>query len=167
MRGGRTLLGLVVALLTAALVWWGQGDDAARDPGATMPTPPATASPTATAATAPSATVESPTVDPTTGTDPESGLPWVPESALPPEAHRTLALIDQGGPYPYEEDGTVFSNREQLLPDQPDGYYHEFTVETPGLDHRGARRIVSGSEDELYYTEDHYSSFARISWEAP
>lgn len=81
-------------------------------------------------------------------------------SALPPEAHDTLDLIEAGGPYPYPQDGTVFQNREGLLPAQSSGYYHEYTVETPGSDDRGARRIVTGEpEQEDYYTADHYESF--------
>lgn len=80
---------------------------------------------------------------------------------LPAEAHATLALIDRGGPFPYRQDGTVFQNREGLLPRHPRGYYREYTVETPGLDHRGARRIVTGGDPprEWYYTADHYRSF--------
>ncbi len=81
-------------------------------------------------------------------------------SDLPAEAHDTLDLIEQGGPYPYPQDGTVFENREGILPDQDTGYYHEYTVETPGSDDRGARRIVTGEEEEEdYYTSDHYESF--------
>ncbi|MFF3492688.1 ribonuclease domain-containing protein [Streptomyces sp. NPDC002795] len=81
-------------------------------------------------------------------------------SALPAEAHDTLDLIEQGGPYPYEQDGTVFQNREGILPGQSSGYYHEYTVITPGSDDRGARRIVTGDSDkEDYYTADHYASF--------
>ncbi|WP_405548274.1 ribonuclease [Streptomyces globisporus] len=81
-------------------------------------------------------------------------------SALPSQAHDTLDLIDQGGPFPYEQDGTVFQNREGLLPDQSTGYYHEYTVITPGSDNRGARRIVTGEQNEEdYYTADHYASF--------
>lgn len=81
-------------------------------------------------------------------------------SKLPAEAHDTLDLIDKGGPYPYPQDGTVFQNREGILPDQEQGYYHEYTVETPGSDDRGARRIVTGdTEQEDYYTADHYESF--------
>lgn len=80
---------------------------------------------------------------------------------LPPEAHATLALIDRGGPYPHRQDGTVFQNREGLLPAQPRGHYREFTVETPGAGHRAARRIVTGGDPptEWYYTADHYRSF--------
>lgn len=84
---------------------------------------------------------------------------------LPPEAWDTLDLIWQGGPYPYPQDDGIFYNREGLLPDQPTGYYHEYTVETPGLDHRGARRIVTGNSYlEDYYTSDHYASFDLIDY---
>ena len=80
---------------------------------------------------------------------------------LPPEAHATLALIDRGGPFPHRQDGTTFQNRERLLPQRPRGHYREFTVDTPGLGHRGARRIVTGGDPpaEWYYTADHYRSF--------
>ena len=75
---------------------------------------------------------------------------------------QTLALIDAGGPFPYRQDGTVFSNREHLLPAEAHGYYHEYTVPTPGSADRGARRIVMGNQGEAYYTDDHYRSFWRI-----
>ena len=81
---------------------------------------------------------------------------------LPPEGRQTLALIKQGGPFPYAKDGTVFGNREGLLPKQSRGYYREYTVPTPGLSHRGARRIVAGDGREFWYTSDHYKSFRRI-----
>ncbi|MGW2231065.1 ribonuclease domain-containing protein [Streptomyces formicae] len=81
-------------------------------------------------------------------------------SALPSQAHDTLDLIDKGGPYPFPQDGTVFQNREGELPQQSSGYYHEYTVITPGSDDRGARRIVTGDKSqEDYYTADHYASF--------
>jgi ribonuclease T1 len=82
--------------------------------------------------------------------------------SLPPEAAETVALIDAGGPFPYEEDGGVFGNYEGLLPDRERGYYREYTVETPGSDDRGARRIVTGEEGELYWTDDHYASFDQV-----
>ncbi|MDO4710309.1 MAG: ribonuclease domain-containing protein [Pseudomonadota bacterium] len=84
---------------------------------------------------------------------------------LPAEAWRTVALIQRGGPYPYRQDGTVFGNREQLLPGKPRGYYREYTVETPGLRHRGARRIVTGGQppDVWYYSDDHYQSFRKFT----
>ena len=84
---------------------------------------------------------------------------------LPSEAHDTLDLIEQGGPFPYPQDGGVFYNREGLLPPQPTGYYHEYTVETPGSDDRAARRIVTGeSYQEDYYTADHYASFDLVDY---
>ena len=86
----------------------------------------------------------------------------VSASALPVEAQQTLRLIRAGGPFPYERDGVTFMNYERILPERPRGYYREYTVRTPGLRHRGARRIVAGSPGEYFYTEDHYRSFRRI-----
>ncbi len=85
-----------------------------------------------------------------------------PLSQLPPEAASTWALIEDGGPFPYARDGTTFGNREGLLPRQPDGYYREYTVPTPGERDRGARRLVMGEGGELWYTADHYASFVRV-----
>jgi ribonuclease T1 len=96
-------------------------------------------------------------------TDPQSGLPWVLEEELPVEGQATLALIDQGGPFPFEQDGSTFGNFEGLLPDHPRGYYAEYTVITPGSTDRGARRIITGDGGEFYWTEDHYASFERIA----
>jgi ribonuclease T1 len=81
---------------------------------------------------------------------------------LPPEARTTLGLIEQGGPFPYSRDGVVFGNYERLLPQRPRGYYHEYTVTTPRVHHRGARRIIAGRQSERYYTDDHYRTFRRI-----
>ena len=85
---------------------------------------------------------------------------------LPIEARHTLVLIKNGGPYPYGKDGTIFRNYERILPKRERGYYREFTVKTPGVRNRGARRIVSGgdppSSGEYYYTDDHYATFKRI-----
>ena len=84
-------------------------------------------------------------------------------SELPPEASETLLLIRRGGPFPYpHKDGSTFGNFEKRLPPRARGYYHEYTVKTPGSRNRGARRIVSGSDNEYYYTDDHYRSFRRI-----
>ncbi|MEU3462023.1 ribonuclease domain-containing protein [Streptomyces sp. NPDC006733] len=86
-------------------------------------------------------------------------------SALPSQAHHTLDLIDAGGPFPYSQDGVVFRNQEQLLPSHASGYYHEYTVVTPGSPTRGARRIITGQAvDEDYYTADHYASFKRVEF---
>jgi ribonuclease T1 len=81
---------------------------------------------------------------------------------LPPEARETLQLIKSGGPFPYAKDGAVFGNREGLLMAKPRGYYHEYTVPTPGTRDRDARRIIAGKNGEYYYTDDHYRSFRRI-----
>ncbi|GAB2330341.1 ribonuclease domain-containing protein [Streptomyces griseoincarnatus] len=79
---------------------------------------------------------------------------------LPSEAHDTLDLVGQGGPFPFEQDGTVLQNREGVLPGQDTGYYHGYTVITPGSPTRGARRIVTGEQyHEDYRTADHYTSF--------
>jgi len=88
-------------------------------------------------------------------------------TALPPEGQQTYRLIHQGGPFPYEKDGSVFGNRERQLPRQARGFYREYTVKTPGARDRGARRIVCGGEvpkspEACYYTEDHYASFRMI-----
>jgi ribonuclease T1 len=95
-------------------------------------------------------------------TDDAQSLPVRALSDLPAEATGTWRLIEKGGPFPYREDGTVFGNRERLLPAEKAGYYHEYTVGTPGSDDRGARRMVTGSGGELYYTGDHYVSFVVV-----
>ncbi len=88
-------------------------------------------------------------------------------AALPADGQQTYRLIHQGGPFPYEKDGSVFGNRERMLPRQARGYYREYTVRTPGASDRGARRIVCGGEvpvrpQACYYTADHYASFRVI-----
>ena len=98
---------------------------------------------------------------------PGSAVASIAFSSLPVQGREVFEQIREGGPFRYEKDGTVFYNRERLLPGQKRGYYREYTVPTPGLRHRGARRIVCGGEkprvpDACYYTEDHYSSFRLI-----
>ncbi|MGJ5750187.1 ribonuclease domain-containing protein [Streptomyces puniciscabiei] len=90
------------------------------------------------------------------------GMATVRESRLPAEARQTLALIDKGGPYPYPRDGVVFGNFERRLPKHQRGYYHEYTVRTPGSRDRGPRRIITGRGGEIYYTDDHYNSFRAV-----
>lgn len=100
------------------------------------------------------------------GIESGSATPALP-AFLPPEATGTLALIASGGPYPHRQDGSVFQNRERRLPERPRGHYHEYTVPTPGLGHRGPRRIVTGGNppSEYWYTDDHYRSFRRFEVE--
>ena len=96
-----------------------------------------------------------------------SELPPVALVALPAQAKSTHQLIFNGGPFPYDKDGTVFGNRERLLPIKQRGHYREYTVKTPGARNRGARRIVCGGQpptqpEVCFYTADHYASFSRI-----
>ena len=135
---GAAALGL--ALLLAVGIWLVSG----RDPGTSTATEP------------------DPTPSAGASVDPASGLPYVAAADLPPEARDVLRRIDAGGPFAYEEDGGTFGNFEGLLPDHDRGYYAEYTVDTPGSEDRGARRIVAGDGGELYWTADHYASFSRI-----
>ena len=54
--------------------------------------------------------------------------------------------------------GDSFGNREGLL---PEGEYTECDLYTLGKAERGAERLVF-SEDEYYYTGDHYASFTQV-----
>ncbi|MEP7207588.1 MAG: ribonuclease domain-containing protein [Casimicrobiaceae bacterium] len=95
-----------------------------------------------------------------------TAMPEVALQELPREARGTYAAIRAGGPFTYNRDGVVFGNRERLLPERARGYYHEYTVPTPGGSTRGARRIVCGGQvttpEACFYTDDHYRSFRRI-----
>ena len=125
-----------VALIALVLaVGIGYGVDAIRG-HSSKPAPTATATATATA----------------------SAPTPVALSALPAEVAQTVKLIQSGGPYPYKQDGVVFDNNEHLLPAHKRGYYHEYTVPTPGADDRATRRIVTGG-GQYFYTGDHYESF--------
>ena len=95
---------------------------------------------------------------------PERQQATVMPGFLPAEAQATLAAIAHGGPFEHSQDGVVFGNYEGLLPQQPRGSYHEYTVETPGAQTRGARRIITGATPPAvwYYTDDHYRSFRRF-----
>jgi ribonuclease T1 len=90
----------------------------------------------------------------------------VTRADLPHEAREVLARIAAGGPFPFDRDGIAFGNREQQLPSAPRGYYHEYTVPTPGVKTRGARRVICGgarqTPEVCYYTSDHYRTFRRI-----
>ena len=93
-------------------------------------------------------------------------LPDIAVADLPKEGREVLALIHGGGPFTYDRDGVVFGNYERLLPSERKGFYHEYTVHTPGTKSRGARRIICGgpkqAPDACYYTSDHYRTFKRI-----
>ncbi|WP_397412558.1 ribonuclease domain-containing protein [Polaromonas sp.] len=102
------------------------------------------------------------------GPVPAAEVSTISVAALPEQARHMVRLIYQGGPFRYDKDGSVFGNRERILPAKTRGYYREYTVRTPGERSRGARRIVCGgfvptTPDACYYTDDHYASFRRIA----
>lgn len=132
---------LVLALIAALRL--------ADEPGPTTATPAAGASATTAVAS--------------TGRTAPPGMASVDLGALPPEAAAVIDLIDAGGPFPFAQDGATFENREGLLPTRPRGYYREYTVPTPGSEDRGARRVVTDRDGEMYWTADHYDSFAWIA----
>lgn len=140
---------LLLAVIAIAAVLWNRH----APPSAPPPPSPTTAFPAAVPRQAPAA----PPAAANAGTPSPADLP----AFLPAEARNTLALIARGGPFPHRQDGTVFGNREGRLPARPRGYYHEYTVDTPGLDYRGARRIITGGNPPVvyYYTDDHYRTF--------
>ena len=98
----------------------------------------------------------------------EQAASQVSLAQLPVQARTTYERIHNGGPFPYDKDGSIFGNRERLLPAEKRGYYREYTVKTPWARDRGARRIVCGGQpptqpEACYYTSDHYNSFRKIT----
>ncbi|MER7842827.1 ribonuclease [Kitasatospora sp. NPDC096077] len=133
--------------------------------------PKAAASATSTTAGGSAAKPSAPKPSPPAGGGPAPSGTWVPadpaladvcRTKLPSQAQDTLGLIAKGGPYPYNRDGIVFENRESRLPKKGNGYYHEFTVVTPGSNDRGTRRVVTGGAGEQYWSADHYATFQEI-----
>ena len=99
--------------------------------------------------------------------DADANVSVIALKQLPPEAIQTHLLIFSDGPFPFRKDGVVFGNRERLLPEHARGFYREYTVRSPGVRDRGARRIVCGgmqrqSPESCFYSADHYASFRRI-----
>lgn len=143
MSPGRRLTVALVGLVVLVVVGW-----FFKDTTSNPETPPASISPSASQLAVPGV---------------KSGLDVQSLSKLPPEAAKTWKLIEAKGPFPYpRNDGVTFENREKRLPQQKSGYYKEYTVPTPNSPDRGARRIVTGSEKEVFYTGDHYSSFVVV-----
>jgi guanyl-specific ribonuclease Sa len=144
----RRITAALIGLLVLVLGGWLVKDVVSGD----SPASPASSSPTGTLPKGSAAVPGS-----------DSGLPVKALSALPPQAGDTWKLIEKGGPYPYpRNDDVVFENREKRLPGKKSGYYHEYTVKTPGSADRGARRLITGQAHELYYTGDHYESFVVV-----
>ena len=163
----KTLAAQVIGLLCAAIaVWTGinvsndSGDSTASSTSAAsnaarLSTPSASASPSSSRASGGSGSGS-------------SGLPSCPLNSLPTEADEVAHDILAGGPFDHpDEDGSHFGNYQRILPRKNSNFYREYTVETPGVGHRGARRIVVGGgsdtdPDVWYYTDDHYESFCEI-----
>lgn len=151
------VLVLVLVLALVGVAWWLKQPTSVGGAGSH-----ATASARTTSGATTKATKKS-TAPASGAVDPQTGLRWIEESALPKEAQTVLAKIDRGGPYDYAKDGTNFGNFEGVLPKKPSGFYKEYTVKTPGENDRGARRIVTGDHDkQFFYTDDHYATFSRV-----
>lgn len=148
-RKPNPLAALAVVIAVAVVAWWTGNDKPAQTQTPQPQTPQKQAPRTADRA-------------------PRTQTPRT-EQRTPPTSNEeqaqleaTLALIDRGGPFPYRQDGATFQNRERRLPQQPQGYYREYTVPTPGASNRGARRVVRGRSGETWYTRDHYKTFIRL-----
>ncbi|RDI20182.1 ribonuclease domain-containing protein [Lentzea flaviverrucosa] len=146
MSPGRRLTVALVGLLALVVIGWFVKDNSAGTPPENTTKPVVTSA--AQAETVPGS---------------NSGLDVEALSKLPAEAGKTWKLIEANGPFPHpRNDGVTFQNREKRLPAKSSGYYKEYTVPTPGSPDRGARRLVTGSEKEVFYTGDHYSSFVVV-----
>jgi ribonuclease T1 len=163
----------VVVVAIAVLLLTRQGNHVASPSGgasaggplttvtlAPTPRPPSTAPGGATVA--PARTASSGPATTRVATTTPKGVKTVRAADLPPEARTTLRLIASDGPFPYRQDGVVFENREHHLPGMKSGYYHEYTVVTPGSSDRGARRVITGGAGERFYTDDHYATFRLV-----
>ncbi len=143
MSPGRRLTVALVGLIALVVVGWFVKDNVANPEK-----PPASIPPSASALAVPGA---------------KAGMAVKALSSLPAEAGATWKLVESDGPFPHpRNDGVTFQNREKRLPQKDSGYYKEYTVPTPGSPDRGARRLVTGKEKEVFYTGDHYSTFVVV-----
>ena len=78
----------------------------------------------------------------------------------------TLNRINAGQKFPIRNDGTIFNNREGLLPSKPTGYYKEYVVPNPSINGPGPMRLIIGGNagqwDDFFFTIDHYKSFIKL-----
>ncbi len=99
---------------------------------------------------------------------------------LPVQGRNMVKLIYQGGPFNYDKDGSVFGNRERILPAKTRSYYREYTVLPPAgspsditvggqrfrisppQGRRGAERLIIGGGELLWYSPDHYKTFIAL-----
>ena len=58
--------------------------------------------------------------------------------------------------------GDTFGNYEGLLPKAKGRTYKECDIDTKGAKSRGAKRIVFSNDGLIFYTDDHYESFAQL-----
>jgi len=150
---GRRLSVALVGLIALVVFGWVFKDLSASTTSSGGPTTSSTGSVGAKPSAAPGGAVA--------GT--ESGFDVKPLSSLPSQAADTWKLIEKNGPFPYpRNDGVQFQNREKRLPAKSGDYYKEYTVPTPGSPDRGARRLITGNQQEVYYTSDHYDSFVVV-----
>jgi len=162
----RSPISLVVAvlLLVAGLLWFNRETGPTAIPPAEAPAgapfgPPAAGGEPSAAAAAPGATASGALlVRDVAVRDVDGRVAWRGDVDLAP----VLERIEDGVRDPHRNDGGIFGNREGLLPEQRRGYYREYVVRTPGIDHAGPQRLIVGEGGELYYTADHYASFRRV-----
>ncbi|MBI9000966.1 ribonuclease [Corynebacterium sp. CCM 9185] len=154
----RRLLGAVAgAVLVLGAAWF--GIDLSGDPA-----PPSAP----TRESARPSTTQAPPSRSATRTPSAEAERTCPLDTLPEQAELVVEDILAGGPFDHPaHDGKHFGNYERRLPRENNSYYREYTVETPGLRHRGERRIITGGgsdrdPDVWYYTDDHYDSFCLI-----
>jgi ribonuclease T1 len=165
-KGLRTTIGAIaglIAIVGVVVMVTRTSDQVATRASTTATT---SSSSRARSSTTTSSTTRASTTTSTTrladGTIVYSDLPTIAFARLPKEAKKTLAVAGTEGPFHHAQDGSVFENRERLLPRREPGHYREYTVDTPGSSDRGARRIVIGASGERYYSDDHYASFREI-----
>ncbi len=146
--------------------------DPKRDPGP-LPIPVPTAPPIPTA---------QPTPSPTPCFLPSGQYPAIPVVSLQnllacrPEASATIGAIMANGPFPFPQDNGPYFNDPPFLHPPSDPFrrtptgYREYTVVTPGAPSRADRRIVTFGNvsrlanqfTEMYYTDNHYTTFTQI-----
>ena len=83
------------------------------------------------------------------------------------EVQKTIDNIKLNRPA-FPRDGIPFENNFKISPDSQrlntgSGPYREWTVKTPGVGNRGARRIVVDTKTgQAFYSHDHYNTFIEI-----
>ena len=83
------------------------------------------------------------------------------------EVQKTIDNIKLNRPA-FPRDGIPFENNFKISPDSQrlntgSGPYREWTIKTPGVGNRGARRIVVDTKTgQAFYSHDHYNTFIEI-----